>query len=228
MMLLKRSYDKEIIDDLSITDERLDRALYELKVINFSLGGNSVTRAGISAINRAYPFKNSPVILDLGSGGSDLFFKMSINGRKFDPVSADMNIQACRYTKIFYPGAKVVCCDAQRLPFKDNSVDVIHASLFFHHFKEEDMSAILRRCSSISRHGIVINDLRRSPLALLGIKILTQLFSRSLMVKNDGPLSVKRGFIKRDLITILSEINQCRFHIRRKWAFRWLIYCMKQ
>lgn len=227
-MLLKRSYDKEIMDDFSISDERLDRALSELKAVNFFLGGNSVSRAGISEVIKASPFKNIPVILDIGSGGSDLFFKMKINGRTPETISADRNLRACRYTKRFHPSAKVVCCDALRLPFKDNSFDVIHASLFFHHFKEEDMALILRQCSSIARKGIIINDLRRSVLALLGIKILTQLFSRSPMVKNDGPLSVKRGFIKKELLDVLSEVNNCRFHLRRKWAFRWLIYCIKE
>ncbi|MCU7523347.1 MAG: methyltransferase domain-containing protein [Ignavibacteria bacterium] len=227
-MLLKRSYAKEIIDDLSITDERLDLALHELQVINFFLGGNSVSRAGLSAINRACTFKNTPLILDIGSGGSDLFFKMKIKGRNVEPISADMNIRACRYTKLLHPEAKVVCCDAQRLPFKVSTIDIIHASLFFHHFKEEDMAAVLRQCSLIARHGIIINDLRRSVFALIGIKILTQLFSKSRMVKNDGPLSVRRGFIKSELMAILSGIKQCRFHIRRKWAFRWLIYCIKE
>lgn len=227
-MLLKRSYDKEIIDDLSITDERLDRALHELKVINFFLGGNSVSRAGISAVNRACTFRSTPVILDLGSGGSDLFFKVKIMGRNVEPVSADINIRACRYTKILHPEAQVVCCDALKLPFKDNAIDIIHASLFFHHFKEAEMKSILRRCSLVARHGIIINDLRRSIFALMGIKILTQLLSKSRMVRNDGPLSVRRGFIKSELLAILSEIKQCRFHIRRKWAFRWLVYCIKE
>lgn len=224
-MFLKRSYNKEIIDDLSITDERLDQALTELKVINFFLGGNSVSRSGIKELNRTSPFNRSVKILDLGSGGSNLFFEMKINGRKTDPVCADMNIQACRYTKTSNPEAKVVCCNAQRLPFKEKGFDIVHASLFFHHFNEQDMTGILTQCSAIARRGIVINDLRRSVLALAGITLLTQLFSRSRMVKNDGPLSVKRGFTEKELREILSRIKNCRFVIRRKWAFRWLIVC---
>lgn len=226
-MFLKRSYEKEIIDDFSITDERLDRALNELKVINFFLGGNSVSRAGFRALGKFNPDKRFVKILDIGSGGSDLFSRMQLNGKSADAVSADINIQACRFNKKNNPKAKVVCCDARMLPFRQNSFDVIHASLFLHHFNESDISLILRESLSAVRYGIIINDLRRSVLALAGIKILTQIFSKSRMVKNDGPLSVKRGFIKKELQSIFAGLNNCRISIKRKWAFRWLVYCTK-
>lgn len=226
-MFLKRSYKKEIIDDFSISGERLNRALGELKIINLLLGGNSVSRAGLHAV-----VKNSSSekirILDVGAGGSDLFYNLKINGKLSDPVAADMNLQACRYTKQQHPDAKAVCCNAMRLPFKPESFDVVHYSLFFHHFKEKDMTEILDCSSVIAESGIVINDLRRSVLALAGIKILTVLFSHSRMIRNDAPLSVKRGFIKSELKRVLSEVNGCTFTIRRKWAFRWLIYCRKK
>jgi len=226
-LFLKRSYEKEIIDDISITDERLSRALYELKIINSFLGGNSVTRAGISAIIKISPFKNTLRVLDVGSGASDIFIGMKVNGNNVNLVSADMNIQACRYSKASNPEGKVVCCDVRNLPFRDKSFDVVHASLFFHHFKEQELVEILTKCSLLAESGIIINDLRRSILALAGITILTRLLSRSLMVKNDAPLSVKRAFIKKELRAILSKIKNCSFTIKRKWAFRWLIYCVK-
>jgi hypothetical protein len=43
------------------------------------------------------------------------------------------------------------------------------------------------------------------------------------MVKNDGPVSVKRGFIKSELRSILSKIKIEKYVIKRRWAFRWLV-----
>jgi hypothetical protein len=74
----------------------------------------------------------------------------------------------------------------------------------------------------VSKYGIIINDLHRSTLAYSGIKILTTLFSKSEFVKNDGSLSVKRGFKKKELIRILDELN-FNYKISYKWAFRWLV-----
>ncbi|HEX2865723.1 MAG TPA: methyltransferase domain-containing protein [Ignavibacteriales bacterium] len=226
-MFLKRSYRKEIIDDVSISDERLHRALYELNIINLLLGGNSVSRAGLSAVTK-HSSSDKVRILDVGSGGSDLFFNLKVHGRTAETVSTDMNLEACRYIKQQHPGAKAVCCNAMWLPFKPESFDAVHFSLFFHHFKENDMAEILNCAKEVAACGIVINDLRRSVFALWGIKILTLLFSRSRMIRNDAPLSVKRGFIKSELKRILSFVNGCSFTIRRKWAFRWLVYCTKK
>ncbi|HZK64528.1 MAG TPA: SAM-dependent methyltransferase, partial [Puia sp.] len=55
------------------------------------------------------------------------------------------------------------------------------------------------------------------------IRILTALFSRSYLVKNDAPLSVLRGFKKNDLVAILDKAGIRDYSIRWQWAFRWLI-----
>ena len=62
--------------------------------------------------------------------------------------------------------------------------------------KEDEIKKIIKSSLSIAEKGMIINDLRRSVWALIGIKTLIYLFSKSTMVKNDAPLSVKRGFIK--------------------------------
>ena len=52
--------------------------------------------------------------------------------------------------------------------------------------------------------------------------VVLSLFSKSEFVKNDGPLSVKRGFIKSDWEKLLTDLP-VSYLIKRKWAFRWLI-----
>jgi hypothetical protein len=47
------------------------------------------------------------------------------------------------------------------------------------------------------------------------------------MVKNDGPLSVKRGFTKPELIKLFSNDVPTDIVIKKKWAFRWMIVIKK-
>jgi len=224
---MERNYTPEIMDDFSIKDNRIDFALRELKIINYFLGGNSTTKAGIKEVIKNITGNNIISILDAGSGGSDVLLSMTqiIN----NPViyCLDINIRACWFTRINYPDANSICGDVLEYPFKNESYDIVHTSLFLHHFTQEQINSILKNLINSSRHAVVINDLRRSILAYWGIKILTTLFSQSNMVKNDGPLSVKRAFIKKDLLKIINDLNIERFIIKRKWAFRWLVILYK-
>jgi len=213
----------EILDDFSIQDERVDYALKELKIINLLLGGNGVSREGIKIFyNRAGALN----ILDIGCGASDILIQIKKKLQNLNIYSLDINLRACFYLKKHSPDIRVICGDVLNFPFED-SFDIIHASLFFHHFKEDEIKRIILSLLKSCDKGIVINDLRRSIFAWTGIKILTLLFSKSKEVRNDGPLSVKRSFVRKDWINILNDICPNNYEIKRKWAFRWLVVIYK-
>jgi SAM-dependent methyltransferase len=217
-MFLRKSFERELMDDISINDERIDIALKELQIINKYLGGKSVTRKGLKKLHARIASKNKIKILDVGGGASDTL--LSLNNTSYKIFSVDLNKRVTKYLKKNSNGVEIVCGDAFNLPFKFR-FDVSHLSLFLHHFNEEEIKNILSGLSEISKYGVIINDLHRSILAYLGIKILTMLFSKSELVKNDGPLSVKRGFVKNELIKILDDLN-FEYELSYNWAFRWL------
>ena len=221
-MFFRRSYKSEIMDDFSIRDERIDTALKELKTINTYLGGNRVSETGLKLLAPGNTIKN---ILDIGSGTADILLNLNSNN-SFTLYGLDINPRACSLLRKSSPEVKVVCGNVHSFPFK-LKFDVIHASLFFHHFREEEIIRIIKTLLDLTVAGIIINDLRRSLFAWLGITILTFLFSGSEMVKNDGPLSVKRGFIKKDWNNILNAVAPYHYKIKRKWAFRWMIVIYK-
>jgi hypothetical protein len=76
-----------------------------------------------------------------------------------------------------------------------------------------------------SQLGFFINDLHRHWMAYYSIKLLTRLFSKSYLVKNDAPLSVHRGFKKKEWNAIFTEAGIRNFSCKWRWAFRWLITC---
>jgi ubiquinone/menaquinone biosynthesis C-methylase UbiE len=225
-MFLKRSIKKEMMDDFSITDGRIDGALTELKLINMFLGGVSVSKKGFG---KFYVSGNSNLnfrILDAGSGSSEILLKIRERFKEVSICSLDKNKQVCHYSKT-KNSLNIICGDIFFLPFKKGYFDIVHASLILHHFSIDELKEILGNLMPLVKKGIVINELRRNIFAFIGIKILTLFLSKSELVKNDAPLSVKKGFIKKELKDILRALPAAGYSIKRKWAFRWLVLVFK-
>jgi hypothetical protein len=105
----------------------------------------------------------------------------------------------------------------------DEKPHIIFSSLFCHHFKDEELVFMLRWMQGNTSTGFFINDLHRHPLAYHSIKLLTGIFSKSHMVKNDAPLSVQRGFVRRDWERFFKAAGLSHYKCSWKWAFRWLV-----
>jgi hypothetical protein len=112
--------------------------------------------------------------------------------------------------------------DYKKVHFKSKP-DIIFCSLFCHHFREDELIAMFRWMAENSIRGFFINDLHRHKFAYYSIRMLTSLFSKSYLVKNDAPLSVLRGFKKKELSTLLDKAGISNYTIRWRWAFRWLV-----
>jgi ubiquinone/menaquinone biosynthesis C-methylase UbiE len=210
------------MDDFSIQDDRIDIALKELRIINRFLGGITTTR---TALKKFICSKDDEIsILDIGSASSDNLLAAKKYYPRLNIISFDKNIRSLK----FFPDSTLkLNADAFKIPIKDNSCDIVHASLFLHHFTEKEIVSLLKEFFRINKKGIIINDLQRSYFALGGIKLLTSLFSKSEFVSNDAPLSVKRGFKKNELLRIFIDSGLESFIIKRKWAFRWMAVIKK-
>lgn len=219
---MKRSYEQELIDDFSIRDERIDIALRELKIINKYLGGISTTKSALKFLIESENEKLK--IIDVGSGSSDNLIAAKNRFPNLQILSIDKNLRVLSNAE---NSIVKINSDAFHLPIKDGSCDIVHAALFLHHFTEEKILVQLTDFLRIARKGIIINDLQRSHFALIGIKLLTVIFSKSEMVKNDAPLSVKRGFTKQEILKLLADSGTTNFIIKKKWAFRWMVVIKK-
>jgi ubiquinone/menaquinone biosynthesis C-methylase UbiE len=210
------------MDDFSIRDERINEALNELGIINKFLGGRSTTIYALKYF--VFPKLNKLEILDIGSGASDNLIAAKRSYPNLQIISVDKNHGVLCYSKNSFVK---INSDAFHLPIKNETCDLVHVALFLHHFKEYQIQILLKEFLRVSKSGLIINDLHRSFFALFGIKILTILFSKSVLVKNDAPLSVKKGFIKSEIINILNNEGISNFIIKYKWAFRWMIVIKK-
>lgn len=225
----QRSYEKEIMDDLEFEGPVLDQSLKELRTINKLLGGNKVTTNGLNQLIKKNP-QESYSIADIGCGGGDMIRVMADWAKKnlipCNFIGIDANPNTIAFAKERLKDLDHVNFKVENVfdeSFKQEQVDIITCTLFTHHFTDEELLMLFSSFLKKARLGIVINDLHRHRLAYFSIKALTRLFSKSPMVQNDGPLSVLRGFSKKDFISILAQAGIKNSQIKWFWAFRWQV-----
>lgn len=215
------------MDDLNCSGPVVDQALVELEFINKWLGGNAVTLSGLTKVLSICP-SGSLQIADLGCGGGDMLMLiqdwLTKKNRKATFTGIDANPNIVAYAKknaASYAEINFKTVDVFSTEFRQESFDIVFATLFFHHFTREQLIGLFAHLNKITRCGIVINDLHRHPLAYYSIKFLTKTFSKSPMVVNDAPLSVHRGFTRSELEEILRTAGITSYSLKWKWAFRW-------
>jgi 2-polyprenyl-3-methyl-5-hydroxy-6-metoxy-1,4-benzoquinol methylase len=226
-MLKQRSYDKELLDEDMIPAEAFGQMLREINIINTWLGGHNITLKGFKKF-KPKQLKQPIHIAEIGSGGGDNL-KVIYEWCKSRNISVmltgiDIRPECVDYAKSHTKGLPInYIVSDYRLATFYSKPDIIFNSLFCHHFKEDELVFMLQWMQQNSKLGFFINDLHRHYLAYSSIKILTQLFGKSFMVKYDAPLSVRRGFTKKEWQQIFEKAGIDGAGIEWKWAFRHLI-----
>ncbi|MGH7657599.1 MAG: methyltransferase domain-containing protein, partial [Gemmatimonadales bacterium] len=102
-------------------------------------------------------------------------------------------------------GVPTAVAAANSLPFAPRSVDLILLSQFLHHLDDDEAVAILREADRIARHGVVVADLRRSEVAAAGFRLGSRLLRFDPATRADGVMSVRRGYLPAELLSLLDE-----------------------
>ena len=223
----QRTDKEELMDDFSIGGDLLRDTLDKLEKINRWLGGNKVTVNGLKALLKNHPKEQKITIVDIGCGHGDILRDVAKFGRKegykFTLIGLDANSAAIDYANelsMEYPELSFKTQDIFSKDFKSETFDVVIATLFLHHFKEEQLVSFLKNTIKQTKIGMVVNDLHRHTLAYY-LFLLLSIFISNKMIIEDGLTSVLRGFKRNDLQTIAKNI-QSKSIISWKWAFRFL------
>ena len=227
-MFEERAHEEELMDDLESSGEVIEQTLRELETINKWLGGNGVTTNGLDRVLKAKPKQEKLIIADLGCGGGDILIlvakwarkrgiKVALKGYDANPHIIDYARKNCSD----YPEITCHTEDIFSSTFTAYKFDLVLCTLFTHHFKDDQLIKIFAQFKHQSKLGVIINDLHRHWLAFYAIKLLTQLFSKSPMVKFDAPLSVRRAFKRNDLVQIMKSADINHYTLKWMWAFRW-------
>ena len=167
-----RRRGREILDDPSIDPALSERSLHDVALANRFFGGRRAilreVRALLDASAQNFGRDDALTLLDIGTGLGDIPAAaqrmavarrrpMTTIGLELEPLLARAAQRAC---------TSAVAADAMQLPFADASIDIITCSQVLHHFENGDAERLLRECSRVARHAVVIGELRRSWLAV--------------------------------------------------------------
>ena len=224
-----RSYEPELLDAADIPFADIRQNMQELNTINTYLGGHAISINGIRNILKTFSTDQPIVICEIGCGGGDNLKAIekwcTRNNISVRFIGIDLKATCIEYAEQQYPSlnANWIVSDYKAIQFEQDRPDIIFSSLFCHHFDERELVAMLQWMKLNTRRGFFINDLHRHYLAYSSIKLITGIISKSYLVKNDAPLSVARGFKKKEWQHLIKAAGIPNCTIHWKWAFRHLI-----
>ncbi|MFC1225403.1 methyltransferase domain-containing protein [Pedobacter sp. BG31] len=227
-----RSTAPEIMDDFAMEGEILRDALDKIASINQLLGGNKVTLAGVKMLIASKPSDQVFRITDIGCGNGDMLRTLADYAKKkglhFILKGIDANtftISHAQSLSTNYPNITYACSDIFDDLSKTEPCDIMLCTLTLHHFKDEEIINLLQNFKRSATMGIVINDLQRSAIAYYLFKALCYVFRLNHMSREDGLISILRGFKRADLLKYTKQLNLKSSSIKWKWAFRyqWII-----
>ena len=227
----KRTLLPEKMDQPGVAADETRKALSELEVVNKLLGGYQVI---LDALKHLEWNNQLVTIMDLGIGGGDMLraiaswaeknkVKLNLVGVDWNPVMIDY---ATAHSKNF-PNIKYITMNVFDDRLLNEKADIVMNSLFCHHFDNKELIELVKRMYRLASRTVIINDLHRHWFAYYSIKFITAIFSKTYLVKYDGPLSVARSLTRNEWREILSKAEIKNYSIWWMWAWRWQIIINK-
>ena len=193
----------ELLDSGRLSPDEVEANLDDLARLNRLPGG---TDASVRAIERLMGGRNPARILDVGTGSGDMPIAFARRGWRV--VATDVNPQVLAVASARLsgaPGIEVVEGDILALPLGDGSVDVAHCSLVLHHLAPTAAVTALRELRRVSRHGVVVNDLRRGLMPLAATWVSVRPLGRSSVTRTDGMISARNAYTVAELDRLLAD-----------------------
>lgn len=183
-------------------------------------------------------FKKLPLttsIMDVGCGAglfilhlSRLFPNMKFHGVD---ISAEAIAMALDEKYKFSTDTKNVTFEQlpqPELSYNESSVDVILANMVCHHMSDQEFILFLQQAEHVVKNQIIINDLHRHTIAYCFYYIFSPIIFRDRLITHDGLISIKRGFIRKELKALLDQANIRHYQIKWCFPFRWRVIIWKK
>jgi SAM-dependent methyltransferase len=200
----------------------LAESLADVARLNALFGGRRVTLREVRRLAAGWPRGRMLTVLDVGAGSGDIARSLVRWARRarrpirvfaLDQGAATLAI--ARGLAAGYPEIALIQGNALALPVRPAAVDIVISALTLHHFEPDGAVRHLAEMSEAARRAIVVNDLARSRVAWGLVWLATRLFARNAMSRHDGPLSVRRAYVARELRRLCERANLTGVRITR-------------
>lgn len=195
----------EALDTPHLAAEITRVTLSDIARANTLFGGRSAVVWGVDQLLEGTAAEVH-TLLDVGAGMGDVaswFERRRGRGPKLRALALDRHKEAARLCR--ERGLASVQGDAFRLPMADRSIDVVVASQLLHHFNRAAAVHLARELTRVARVGVVVGDLRRSRIAVMGIWCAAVVLRFHRVSRRDGVTSVRRGYTVPQLTELLHE-----------------------
>jgi ubiquinone/menaquinone biosynthesis C-methylase UbiE len=222
----ERSLELEHLDKGDYTREEYEGCIVELQQVNRWLGDARALRNSLmKEIMKAGLSKFSA--LDVGAGSGELLRVLAawarktnrsarLTGLELNARSASAIVEQSRD----FPEISAVRADALRLPFDDDHFDYAFCSLFTHHFRNDDVVAILRELNRVALRRIFVIDLHRHPVSYYFFTSVGQMFLHNRLIREDGALSILRSFTPDELTGLAGRADLKDIKVERHFPYR--------
>ncbi|RZJ75593.1 MAG: methyltransferase domain-containing protein [Flavobacterium sp.] len=227
-----RTEEPEIMDDFSLEGEELRSALDKIAGINRLLGGNKLTLNGVKELLEGVDKSREITVVDIGCGNGDMLRMLAEyavkQNLKLNLIGIDANQFTIDYAKKLSADFKNIsyrCIDIFTTEFETMQYDIALCTLTLHHFSDKEILQIMATFNRNAAIGVVVNDLHRSKAAYRLFVLICNVFSLNRMSREDGLVSILRGFRKGELEQFSKKLGLKKYSIHWKWAFRyqWII-----
>jgi ubiquinone/menaquinone biosynthesis C-methylase UbiE len=222
----RRSKELEHLDLGDYTPEEYEGCMIELRRVNRWLGdARALSRSVLPGIERDGAREFS--LLDVGAGSGELLREVARWAREKDLrarlVGLELNERSASSIieeSSAFEEIAAVRGDAMRLPFGAGAFDYVMCSLFMHHFRDEGVVAVLREMSRVARRRVYVIDLHRHPVAYYFYTTVGRLFLHNRLIREDGALSILRGFAPRELRRLAKSASLSSAKVERRFPYR--------
>lgn len=210
----------EILDGAGLDPAVVRRSMRDVARANVLFGGASALLAELESALGDLPL--TATLLDVGTGIGDIPARARhrawAHGVQLRTVGVDIapGLAAASAGRM----DATVCADALRLPFSDDSFDIVTCSQLLHHFSASRGVGLLREIDRVARVRVVVSDLRRSWMAAAGLWLASFPLRFHPISRHDGVVSVLRGFTPGELRSLVRDAVGVDARVCRRLAFR--------
>jgi SAM-dependent methyltransferase len=215
MVDLSRRIDEPELLDLGVSDEEARRSLADLRFVNRWLGNRQRFLRTLRPYLAVHP--RTARLLDVGCGSGDVP-AFVVAGAGVPVLAVGLDAKEL-HLRALPPTVKPVRGDVRALPFAPGSFDVVTASLFLHHFGDQELPEVLRGLWRLARRALVVNDLRRARVPYVFGQATFRLLFRTHVSVEDGLLSIRRGFTPGELAAAFATAG-IPARVRREFPYR--------